>query len=148
MVPWVTTNRPLCQVPVPRPWLRLPPIYTDPCLKWTFTTPECNTISELCITKGTVTSLIWNQFGPKIHKNHHSLYIENCLENIFVIHVKGNIERLLLPGNFEMSIIFFLLSFQFFLYKILSVEFETDLGYSLQMQNWNDQIKSKNDISI
>lgn len=52
-----------------------------------------------------------------------------------MIHVKGNIERLLLPGNFEMSIIFFLLSYQFFLYKILSVEFETDLGYSLQMQN-------------
>lgn len=52
-----------------------------------------------------------------------------------MIHVKGNIETLSLPGNFEMSIIFFLLSFQFFLYKILSVEFETDLGYSLQMQN-------------
>lgn len=148
MVPWVTTNRPLCQVPVPRPRSGYPLSTLTHVWSGHLQHQNATLSRNYASLKASWPHSYEINLDQKYYKNHHSLYIENCLENIFVIHVKGNIERLLLPGNFEMSIIFFLLSFQFFLYKILSVEFETDLGYSLQMQNWNDQIKSKNDISI
>lgn len=86
----------------------------------------------------------------KYHKNHHSLY-ENCLVNKFVVHVKGNIKHFHWLVNFENEHFFFFAFssvFSFFLNIICRIWNRFMNFCSLQMQNWNYQIKSKNDISI
>lgn len=97
-----------------------------------------------------MTLLRWNQFGPQIPQK--SPFFVRKLSGEYICSTCKREYQNTFIGLLilKMSIFFFLLSLQFFLFEILSVEFwNRFMNFcSLQMQNWNYQIKSKNDISI